>query len=204
MSAGTEEEWIYVDLGSNSSFDSVKLYWINKALSGTIQVSSDAINWTDVAQLPGSSEKTDIIALSKGTKGRYVKVSMQKPAAGGNYILSELEVMGTGGLIPVPKDPPLMKENVLHLAGGNWKIQRSSQIKADAASISNIGFESSDWVVATVPGTVLVSYLNAGAVPDPDYADNQLMISESFFNADFWYRNEFEVPVELKGGTYLP
>ena len=53
------------------------------------------------------------------------------------------------------------------------------------------GFADAGWMVATVPGTVLVSYLNAGAIPDPNFGDNQLMISDSFFQADFWYRNEF-------------
>jgi hypothetical protein len=45
-----------------------------------------------------------------------------------------------------------------------------------------------------VPGTVLSSYWNAGALPDPNYGDNQLMISDSFFYADFWYRTEFTAP----------
>lgn len=35
--------------------------------------------------------------------------------------------------------------------------------------------------------------MNIGAVPDPNFADNQLQISESFFLSDFWYRNEFIV-----------
>jgi len=52
---------------------------------------------------------------------------------------------------------------------------------------------------ATVPGTVLASYLNAGALPDPNFGDNQLAISDSFFYADFWYRNEFEAPKLRRG-----
>jgi beta-galactosidase/beta-glucuronidase len=48
--------------------------------------------------------------------------------------------------------------------------------------------------VATVPGSVLTSYYNAGAVPNPDFGNNQAMISDSFFYADFWYRNEFLPP----------
>ncbi len=42
-----------------------------------------------------------------------------------------------------------------------------------------------------MPATVLSSYWNAGALPDPNFGDNQLMISDSFFYADFWYRTEF-------------
>ena len=37
-------------------------------------------------------------------------------------------------------------------------------------------------------------------MPDPNYADNQLLVSESFFNSNFWYRNEFEMPEDFKHG----
>jgi hypothetical protein len=50
-----------------------------------------------------------------------------------------------------------------------------------------------------VPGTALCSYLNIGAIPDPNYGDNQLLISDSFFYADFWYRNEFTAPTLTEG-----
>ena len=56
------------------------------------------------------------------------------------------------------------------------------------------GFADKDWLVATVPGTVLSSFWNAGALPDPNYGDNMLAISDSFFYADFWYRDEFVAP----------
>ena len=49
-------------------------------------------------------------------------------------------------------------------------------------------------MIATVPGTVLTSYLNDGAIPNPDFGDNQYAISDSFFCADFWYRDEFTAP----------
>jgi len=41
---------------------------------------------------------------------------------------------------------------------------------------------------------VLVSYANIGALPDLNFGDNELAISDSFFHADFWYRNELEGP----------
>ena len=63
----------------------------------------------------------------------------------------------------------------------------------------NPASSDADWLVATVPGTVLSSYLNAGAMPDPNFGDNQLTISDSFFYADFWYRNEFTVPATAAG-----
>ncbi len=107
--------------------------------------------------------------------------------------------MGKGGLVASPKPSPKISDNRMDLIGGNWKIQRASEVSATGETISKSGFESKNWVVATVPGTALVSYWNAGALPDPNYSDNQLMISESFFNSDFWYRNEFEVPASFNG-----
>jgi beta-galactosidase/beta-glucuronidase len=72
-------------------------------------------------------------------------------------------------------------------------------VNADGATLSKVGFADHDWVIATVPGTVLSSYLNVGAIPDPNYGENQLLISDSFFYADFWCRNEFTAPALSPG-----
>ena len=90
MSAGNEEEWIYVDLGSRSEFDQIKLHWIQKASQGKIQISDDAQTWKDLANLPSGDATTDEIACNG--KARYVRVLMQQPANGQRYMLSEIEV----------------------------------------------------------------------------------------------------------------
>jgi beta-galactosidase/beta-glucuronidase len=199
MSAGTGQEWIYVDLGVSSTFDSIKLYWINKAIKGSIQVSDDARNWIDIALLPGNAELVDNVALKKPATGRFVRVFMTKAMYGNKYILSEFEILGRGGMVAKPKTNPEVTNSRMSLSGGNWKIQRVTEVTGTGENISQTGFNDNDWIVATVPGTALVSYWNAGALPDPNFGDNQLMISESFFNSDFWYRNEFEVPLNFKG-----
>jgi len=199
MSSGKQKEWVYVDLGSISTFDNIKLHWINKAASGSIQISDDSRNWLEIASLPGNSDHVDDIKLSPEVKARYVKLILDTPENDQNYLLSELEVFGRGGLVPVPKPSPAVKDNRMYLSGGNWKIQRSSEVQSSGEELSSSGYRDDGWLSATVPGTVLVSYRNAGALPDPNFGDNQLMISESYFNSDFWYRNEFEVPSSLKG-----
>jgi hypothetical protein len=185
MSAGSGEEWVYVDLGVKSRFDRVALAWIRRAAEGAVQVSDDAANWKTVHALDSGD-----IKLSPPAEARYVRVLMTKAAAPEGYVLSELEVWGHGGLSvrPKPAAPGLA------LSGGAWKVQRDALVKASGAVLSQPGFVDRDWLVATVPGTVLASYLNAGAVPDPDFGENQAMISDSFFYADFWYRNEFLPP----------
>ena len=82
----------------------------------------------------------------------------------------------------------------MELARGDWRLQRSSLVTGEGETISQPGFATNDWLPATVPGTVLTSYLDDGALPDPNYGRNQLMISDSFFYSDFWYRDEFVVP----------
>lgn len=63
-------------------------------------MSDNAEQWTDVAELPGGEELVDEISLNGKKNARYVRILMQQPANDSRYILSELEVMGKGGLVP--------------------------------------------------------------------------------------------------------
>ena len=198
MSATAGEEWLYVDLGSRSEFDKVNLHWINKAVKGKIQVSDDAKQWKEAAELPGGDGLNDEITLNDKLQARYVRVLMQESANGSRYILSEMEVMGKGGLVARPVASPAVSKGEMNLSGGNWRLQRASEVNASGEEISTSEFKPENWIVATVPGTVLSSYKNIGAIADPNYADNQLQISESFFWSNFWYRDEFEVPEGFK------
>jgi hypothetical protein len=199
-SAGSGEEWVYVDLGAHVEIDRVALHWTRRAATGAIQVSDEAKNWKTVQDLPGGSGPADEVKLAQPVKARYVRVLMTKAATSDGYILSELEVFGRGGVVAKPHAMPAQRaDGRLDLAGGGWRVQRESQVKADGRALSTPGFAAADWVVATVPGTVLTSYFNAGAVPDPNFGDNQLMISDAFFHADFWYRNEFTGPALAAG-----
>jgi hypothetical protein len=164
-------QWLYVDLGTVADFDQVNLFWVNKARQGKIQVSSDARNWSDIATLGQQKQKglTEKVAC-KG-HGRYVRLLLTQPDASGRYALSEMQVMGKGGLRAEAANTLASKNGKQML--NQWQLRR----------------EGSDaWIQATVPGTVLTSYMNIGAVPDNRYDDNMRQISESFFNSDFWYR----------------
>jgi hypothetical protein len=194
MSAGTGSEWVYVDLGAACTFDRVALSWIRRAAEAVIQVSDDAASWTTIQALPAAGGPTDDLKLVRPQHGRYVRVLMTKPAAPEGYILSELEVYGKGGTVPRPQPQPAPANGRLQLSAGAWRIQRDSLVTADEKALSQPGFADRDWLPATVPGTVLSSYFDDGAIPDPNYRNNQLAISDSFFWADFWYRDEFVAP----------
>jgi hypothetical protein len=202
MSEGKDDEWVYVDLGANCAFDRIALSWIRRAAEGTIQVSDDAAAWKDLISLPSSTGPNDDLKLAAPAQGRYVRVLMKRPSSPEGNILSELEVFGRGGPVAKPSVRPglkVRKDGGLDLGSSAWRIQRDSLVTADGTALSKPGFQDSGWVLATVPATVLSSYLNAGALPDPNYGENQLMISDSFFYADFWYRTEFTAPASLSG-----
>lgn len=183
-SAGAGEEWVMVDLGAECTVDRFALHWIWRAAEGRIQVSADARRWRDAAALPGHTALSDDIRLPAPVQARYVRVLMTRPVNPEGYILSELEVYGRGGPVWSPRPVPALAGGRLRLSGG-WRLQRGSLVAAHGADISRPGFDDGSWLPATVPGTVLASYLNIGAVPDPNYGDNQLMISDSFFSFRF-------------------
>ena len=201
MSATAAQEWVYVDLGADADFDKINLYWVNRPSSGSVETSDDARQWKKIADLPAEAGCNEEIAV-KGS-GRYVRVSMDGTADGGRVVLSEMEVYGTGGVRLVAQKQRPAKDGKMYLSRGNWKISREPQANADAEEISKVGFDDNAWIPATVPGTVAGSYFNAGAIADIRYDDDQLCISESWFNSDFWYRNEFDVPEEFDGKTLL-
>src|SRR5581483_9438164 len=195
-SAGAGEEWVYIDLGAPCTFDRVNLVWTRRAADGYVQTSDDAVHWTNLEQLRGM----DDIRLATPAKARYVRVLMTRPATPDGYVLSELEIYGRGGPVAQPK--PALAADVsgsINLAGGNWRLQRDSLVDATGETLSTPQFQDRDWIPATVPGTVLTSYFNIGAIPDPNYGYNQFLISDSFFYADFWYRNQFTAATVAPG-----
>jgi hypothetical protein len=206
MSEGLGEEWVYVDLGAHCEFDRVKLYWIARAAEGSIQVSDDAEHWRDLHKFADANALTDDYKLAQSAHGRYVRVLMKRPTSPDGYVLSEIEVYGRGGPVAKPRRLPpthneaAFKENTrFDLAGSAWRVQRASLTQGGGEDFSKLGFADKDWIIATVPGTVLTSYLNVEAIPDPGYGANQLYISDSFFYSDFWYRSEFTAPAIAAG-----
>jgi hypothetical protein len=199
MSAGRGEEWVHVDLGAQCTFDRVVLHWLARPADAALQVSDDASTWKTLRPVSGSPADDDV-RLTSPARARYVRVLVKKPATADRYTLTEFEVFGRGGPVAVAQPRPGQRaDGRQDLAGGGWRLQRDSLVAADGRVLAAPGFTDDGWLVATVPATVLSSYRNAGALPDPNYGDNQTMISDAFFHADFWYRTEFDTPAAAAG-----
>jgi len=87
------------------------------------------------------------------------------------------------------------------LAGG-WKLAAAPEVEADGPAISRPGFRAARWLDATVPGTVLSTYIDRGVYPDPDFGLDNFAIPETLNKQDYWYRTEFTPPASRKGRRF--
>ena len=165
MSAGGGPQWLRIDLGAPSKIEKIVPHWYVEPKRWHAETADD---------------------------GSSVTLILEEPSAEGYYALREVEVMGRPSQTLVPQPVRGWNGSRYELSGGHWKLERASEVKATGAEISAAGFDDDSWLWATVPGTVLMSYVNAGAVPHPNYADWVDQISESFFRSNFWYRDVFK------------
>jgi hypothetical protein len=99
ISASTQNEWIYVDLGSVFNLTGAQLIWgMPYGQSYNIQVSTDAVNWTNVFETPHGAGGVDRITYT--ASGRYVRMLGVQSSASG-YSVSEFQVFGNiASLLP--------------------------------------------------------------------------------------------------------
>ncbi len=185
-SLGNRDEWITVDLGTEAEIGTINLYWVNMPSSGNLQISDDNIHWQTVAEFSKNATLPfDNIVLDRSA--RYVRINMIEPNKNGQpFCLREIYIGGNShsGLLVKAHDEGGWKNGKWLLNGGDWRLTRASHPNAQP-------------LVATVPATVLSSYVNAGALPDMNHDDNLMLSSESFFNGDFIYKRAFDLPREM-------
>ena len=105
-----------------------------------------------------------------------------------------------------PAAKALQAQEIVHANGesqwtlaAGWRMIPAPKINADGPAISQASFNDKDWMVATLPGTVLTTMIDRGVYPDPDYGLNNLAIPETLNKQDYWYRVEFRAPKSARG-----
>jgi Exo-beta-D-glucosaminidase Ig-fold domain/F5/8 type C domain/Glycosyl hydrolases family 2 len=196
----TGEQWAAVDLGEVTSFSRVGLRWGKiHANIYRIEVSSEGpkpAHWTTIYKTTESKGGVEELDLGL-TNARHIRLVGMPDDRG--FSLSELEVWdGRKHVSPVTPQQVVTKNgNLLH---SGWTLQSAMFALNTPADISSAQYVGKDWMPAVVPGTVLVSYLEHGAVPDPYYGNQQSQISEEFFTRnDFWYRKSFVISPQCRG-----
>jgi hypothetical protein len=86
---------------------------------------------------------------------------------------------------------------------GGWKLSPAPEVSATPSEIASAGFDTKQWLQATVPGTALTTMVNRGLYPDPDYGLNNLAIPENLNKQAYWYRAEFSTPDAAESQKYL-
>lgn len=192
-SKGNKEEYLILDLGKNCNFSEIALEWGNEyAIKYELLYSLNNTDWIKFAEKENSLGGTENISCS--CFARYIKLLMKKPSSK-NYCIKSWRVYGEETL-----------EN--HLADKNpneiiWQLERASDVNVLGNELSKSDFSTEDWLNATVPGTVLTSFINQGAVCEFNNDDNSLQYSDNYFNSDWWYRGTFFLEKNNKKNVIL-
>ena len=102
-----------------------------------------------------------------------------------------------------------LDSNEMHQGEYSWKMMKVSDVKASAEEVSSLGYNTSDWLSAIVPGTVLNSLVYNKKYPEPYYGLNNKIesnkipdiskVGREFYT--YWFRTEFDVPESFAGKT---
>ncbi|HXA45572.1 MAG TPA: discoidin domain-containing protein, partial [Candidatus Angelobacter sp.] len=120
QSAPANNQWIYVDLGSVLNVNGVYLNWgPDYGQSYKIQISNDAINWTDVYTNNAGSGGIDRISVA--VSGRYVRMLGLLSGTANGYDLLDFTVT-------VAAPPPPLNINRASQGGFNlsWPVSSTS------------------------------------------------------------------------------
>lgn len=93
-------------------------------------------------------------------------------------------------------------EQIKDYVTGNWKLSRVQDVGGTDGIAMSVGdyLCTGAWIDATVPGTVLTSYLDQGRISDPYVGTTMQELENSgYYNCDYWYRTEFAVNESYAG-----
>jgi len=221
-STANANQWVFVDLGEEVSYDSIKLHWGNSnyPTAYSVQVSNDVEynygnggtstndgivhpnTWTTIYTTTSGAGGIETIALPAAQTARYVKINMTQRVTGStDYRLYEFEVFGTRSAAPYanPSRPAPAADGTQELTGGDWTLARAERMTVTGEDVSRATFDDKGWLPAKVPGTALMSYVKGGVVPDPNFDMNMMFISDTYFYSDWWYRTSFDIPADKAG-----
>jgi glycosyl hydrolase family 2/Ig-like domain-containing protein/concanavalin A-like lectin/glucanase superfamily protein len=157
----------------------------------------NALSAAEIKQLNDKPQEFSLAVFEEGSKSWGVQTRGQA----GNRAPQDPDTMPrskapfSNPVAVKPPSLPVLEETAKNEWTINgWMLKEAPKVTADAAQIAQPGFSPHDWMIATVPGTVLTTMIDRGVYPDPDYGLNNLSIPESLNKQDYWYRAEFKGP----------
>ncbi|WP_433062811.1 discoidin domain-containing protein [Dactylosporangium sp. CS-033363] len=179
----------------------------------TVTVSSDGSNYAQVYRTTAGTGAAVTVTLSPAASGRYVRITGTARANRNPLGVNGIQVYGTApgrpsvtgwtdfgvhtGAAPalaVAADGTVAIEN-------GWTLTYDARVgTATGAALARTGVDTSTWLPATVPGTVLAALVEQGRFPDPVRGFNNLLVPEALSRHAWWYRRQFQVPAALPVG----
>lgn len=91
-------------------------------------------------------------------------------------------------------------QSSFNLSSG-WQLQSAGSVTDPGNIISQTNYSPAAWYPATVPGTVLTSFVNDGVYPEPLYGTNNYIsdIPDTLCLTSYWYRTTFAIPSSYAG-----
>ena len=74
------------------------------------------------------------------------------------------------------------------MLGSGWQLQDVAKVPQTGVAVSALGFPTTGWYPATVPGTALTTLVNNHVYPEPLYGENNRpeVIPESLAHTSYW------------------
>ncbi|MFE4175746.1 discoidin domain-containing protein [Streptomyces sp. NPDC056909] len=183
------------------------------AVAFVIEVSRDNTSWTQVYGTDSGRGGVVEIALPKPVTARWVRMTVRKRSNANPLGLNGFQVYGVSrGARPEATgwtDWGTRRREVepLKVAGdgtvpleSGWDLTMDDWAGGDGAALSGTDVDTSRWLPATVPGTVLTSLVDQGHLPDPVAGLNNLQVPEALSRHAWWYRRRFRLPRGFDAG----
>ena len=175
-----------------------------------VEVSSDKSSWTNVYQTSSGTGGVVGINLDTPVQARWVRLTATKRSDPNPLGLNGFEVYGIApGHRPTAtgwtdwgthdhRAPVLdvAEDGTVPLESG-WVLTMDDWASGDGTALSKPTVDTSGWLPATVPGTVLASLVEQGHLPDPVAGFNNLHIPEALSRHSWWYKRDFALPSAL-------
>lgn len=176
-----------------------------------IDTSTDGTTWRTVHQATNSPGGQVDITLAAPVNARYVRLTGTKQANANPLGLNGFQVYGTASTNRPAvtgwtswgthrSTPPALKaavDGTVPVESG-WTLTMDDYAgTTDGAVLSQTTTDTSSWLPALVPGTVLATLVEQGHFPDPVEGMNNLEIPEALSRHAWWYRRAFDLPKDL-------
>lgn len=179
-----------------------------------VETSTDHTSWTSVHRTTAGTGGVVTIQPPRPVTARWVRLTSTRRSSPNPLGLNGFEVYGTArghrpsatgwtdwGNHSGPAQKLAVAEDGTVPVESGWRLTLDDWADGDGAKLSKTTVDTSSWLPATVPGTVLGSLVDQGKLPDPVAGLNNLHIPEALSRHSWWYKRDFELPHGLRTGS---